>query len=131
MPPANRKNLREQMVIKRARSKNRSISAKSLLIFAITWALWLAAVYFVFNDHEALIFEPIIGTWTLIDLIKAVAVVTLTQLNILFCWSILATSRVSALRNKRRTAARIKTAVETTRQYRKIDEPPANRNLKK
>lgn len=124
-----RRNLRDQMVINRARSKTRAVSVKSWLIFALTWVLWLAAVYFVFNDHETLIFKPIIGAWTLMDLVKAVAVVTLSQLNILFCWSILTTSRISALRNKRRTVARIKNAVETTRE--KVKPQTTSSNLKR
>ncbi|WP_303087264.1 hypothetical protein [Neisseria sp.] len=129
MPQEYRKNLRDQMVINKARSATRAISVKSWLIFALTWTLWLAAVYFVFSDHEALIFKPIIGAWTSMDLIKAVAIVTLTQLNILFCWSILTTSRISALRNKRRTVARIKSAVETTREKVRIQ--AESENLKK
>lgn len=94
------------MVIRKARNKNRVITTKSLIMFICTWILWLAAVYFLLDDHQALFFEPIIGTWTLIDMVKAVAVVTLTQLNILFCWSILATSRVHTMRSRRRNAAK-------------------------
>lgn len=100
------------MVIRKAKNATRSINAKSLLIFAVTWTLWIAAAVALFLHHEALIYKPIVGTWNMIDLIKAVAVVTLTQLNILFCWSILATSRISALRNRRRYAARTKSAIE-------------------
>ena len=38
------RDLRDLMVINKVRNPNMTISAKSLLIFSITWLLWLVAL---------------------------------------------------------------------------------------
>lgn len=80
--------LRELMVIHKARNPNPVISTKSMLIFAVTWSLWLLTVYLIVNDHRALFYNAIVGTWTLADLAKAAAAVVLAQLNLLLVWSV-------------------------------------------
>lgn len=80
--------LRELMVIHKAKNPNPVISTKSMLIFAVTWSLWLLTVYLIVNDHRNLFYNPIVGNWTLADLAKAAAVVVLAQLNLLLVWSV-------------------------------------------
>ena len=80
--------LRELMVIHKARNTKWVISTKSLLIFTITWALWLLTVYLIVDDHRTLFYSPIIGPWTLVDLAKAALAIVLVQLNLLLLWSI-------------------------------------------
>ena len=86
--PEQMQDLRELMVIHKARNPNPAISTKSMLIFAVTWSLWLLTVYLIVNDHRALLYNPIVGTWTLADLAKAAAAVVLAQLNLLLVWSV-------------------------------------------
>ncbi|OSI08646.1 Uncharacterised protein [Neisseria animaloris] len=83
--------LRELMIINKARNVNLTISTKSLLIFTITWVLWFLTAYFIVNDHRVLLYNPVIGTWTLADLLKASVAFVLVQLNILLIWSICVT----------------------------------------
>ncbi|MDO4225886.1 hypothetical protein [Neisseria sp.] len=80
--------LRELMVIHKAKNPNPVISTKSMLIFAVTWSLWLLTVYLIVNDHRNLFYNPIVGTWTLADLAKAAVAVVLAQLNLLLVWSV-------------------------------------------
>ncbi|KPN74398.1 hypothetical protein [Neisseria sp. 74A18] len=82
--------LRELLVIHKARNPNPVISTKSILIFAFTWTLWFLTAYLIFRDHQVLIYRPIVGTWALADLAKIAAVIVLLQLNILLLWSIFA-----------------------------------------
>ncbi|QEY25838.1 hypothetical protein [Neisseria zalophi] len=80
--------LRELMVIHKARNPNRVISTQSMLIFIITWSLWLLTAYLIIREHQTLLYNPVVGDWTLEELSKAAAVVVLGQLNILLLWSI-------------------------------------------
>ncbi|MBF0804513.1 MULTISPECIES: hypothetical protein [Neisseria] len=86
--PEQVQDLRELMVIRKARNPNPVISTKSMLIFAVTWSLWLLTAYLIVNNHRSLLFNPIVGNRTLIDLVKAAAVVVLAQLNLLLAWSV-------------------------------------------
>ncbi|MDO1510949.1 MULTISPECIES: hypothetical protein [unclassified Neisseria] len=85
--------LRELMIINKARNVNLTISTKSLLIFMTTWVLWLLTAYFIINDHRTLLYNPIIGAWTLADLLKVSVAFVLVQLNILLIWSICVTRK--------------------------------------
>lgn len=80
--------LRELLVIHKARNPNPMISTKSILIFTVTWALWFLTAYLILRDHQTLIYRPVAGTWALSDLAKIAAVIVLVQLNILLVWSI-------------------------------------------
>ncbi|MDO5069767.1 Uncharacterised protein [Neisseria zoodegmatis] len=80
--------LRELLVIHKARNPNPMISTKSILIFTVTWALWFLTAYLILRDHQTLIYRPVVGTWALSDLAKIAAVIVLVQLNILLVWSI-------------------------------------------
>lgn len=81
--------LRELLVIHKARNPNPAISTKSILIFSVTWVLWFLTAYLTLRDHQTLIYRPIIGNMALGDLAGIGAVVVLVQLNILLAWSII------------------------------------------
>ena len=66
--------LRDLMVIDKARHRNYKISIKSWLIMMFTWSLWLYALYHLGDKY-----------------------VLLLQLNFLFVWSIIVQKRVRTL----------------------------------
>ena len=88
--------LRQQMIIDKARRPNRKITAQSLLTLAITWFLWLYALYYLSNRYHMLLSRPFIGNWTFKDVLIGVALVLLIQLNILLLWSIFVRTRIKA-----------------------------------
>ena len=115
--------LRDQMVINKALNPNRSISIKSWLIFSITWALWLSALYYLISNSHELFNITIVGSWTLLELAKGVSIIILVQLNILFLWSNIVVRKMNQRRKQRMTALRIRQAIEETR-YPKITPQP-------
>ena len=94
------KTLREQMVIDKARNRNYKITIKSWAVMMITWSLWLYALYHLGNKSEALLNRPFAGSWTFMDILEAVSIILLLQLNFLFIWSIIVQQRVKSIRHK-------------------------------
>lgn len=92
--------LRELLVIHKARNPNPIISTKSILIFAFTWSLWFLTAYLILRDHQTLVYRPLIGTWTLAYLAKIAAAVVLVQLNILLAWSVFSARKPKAASRK-------------------------------
>lgn len=87
------RDLRDLMVINKVRNPNMTISAKSLLIFSITWLLWLVALYYLVLHYERIIHQPVVGGWTLLQIGKGVLLINLFQLNVLLAWSLFADCR--------------------------------------
>ena len=87
------RDLRDLMVINKVRNPNMTISAKSLLIFSITWLLWLVALYYLVLHYERIIHQPEVGGWTLLQIGKGVLLINLFQLNVLLAWSLFADRR--------------------------------------
>ena len=89
--------LRRQMIINKARRPNHTITAKSLLTLAITWSLWLYALYYLSHRYEeVLLNRPFIADWTFKDVLVGVTVILLVQLNILLLWSIFVRTRIKS-----------------------------------
>lgn len=122
--------LRDQMVINKALNPNKSISVKSWLIFCFTWALWLFTLYYLAINSQELFKTTIIGGWTLLDLIKAVSLIVLAQLNTLFIWSNIVARKVNQKRKQRLTALRIRQAIEETRYPKMLPKPRRKRSKK-
>ncbi len=122
--------LRDQMVINKALNPNRSISVKSWLIFCFTWSLWLLALYYLAINSQELFKTTIVGGWTLLDLIKGVALIILVQLNILFIWSNIVARKINQKRKQRLTALRIRQAIEETRYPQMLPKPRRKRSKK-
>ena len=120
--------LRDQMVINKALNPNRSISVKSWLIFCFTWSLWLLALYYLAINSQELFKTTIVGGWTLLDLIKGVALIILVQLNILFIWSNIVARKINQKRKQRLTALRIRQAIEETRYPQMLPKPRRKRS---
>ncbi|UOO81576.1 hypothetical protein LVJ83_11720 [Uruburuella testudinis] len=93
--------LRKLMVIDKARSRNRRITVKSWLIMMVTWSLWLYALYHLGDKYQVLLDRPFAGSWTFGDVLEAVSVLLLLQLNFLFVWSIMVQQRVKSMHQKR------------------------------
>ena len=122
--------LRDQRVINKALNPNRSISVKSWLIFCFTWSLWLLALYYLAINSQELFKTTIVGGWTLLDLIKGVALIILVQLNILFIWSNIVARKINQKRKQRLTALRIRQAIEETRYPQMLPKPRRKRSKK-
>ena len=122
--------LRDQMVINKALNPNRSISVKSWLIICFTWSLWLLALYYLAINSQELFKTTIVGGWTLLDLIKGVALIILVQLNILFIWSNIVARKINQKRKQRLTALRIRQAIEETRYPQMLPKPRRKRSKK-
>ena len=122
--------LRDQMVINKALNPNRSISVKSWLIFCFTWSLWLLALYYLAINSQELFKTTIVGGWTLLDLIKGVALIILVQLNILYIWSNIVARKINQKRKQRLTALRIRQAIEETHYPQMLPKPRRKRSKK-
>ncbi len=96
--------LRRQMIINKARRPNHTITAKSLLTLAITWSLWLYALYYLSRRYEVLLNRPFIADWTFQDVLVGVTVILLVQLNILLLWSIFVRTRIKNKERQREDA---------------------------
>lgn len=95
------KSLRELMIIDKPRRRNYRITIKSWLIMMVTWSLWLYALYHLGNKYEALLNRPFAGNWTFMDVLEAVSVILLLQLNFLFVWSIIVQQRVKSIHKQK------------------------------
>lgn len=94
------KSLRELMIIDKARTRNYKITLKSWSVMMITWALWLYALYHLGNKYDSLLNRPFAGSWTFMDVLEAVSVILLLQLNFLFVWSVIVRLRVKSIYKK-------------------------------
>ena len=89
--------LRDLMVIDKARHSSYKISIKSWLIMMITWSLWLYALYHLGDKYVLLLSRPLVAGWSFLDVLQSVSIILLVQLNFLFVWSIIVQKRVRAL----------------------------------
>ncbi|ATD64479.1 hypothetical protein ACFPVS_07825 [Neisseria weixii] len=93
-------NLREQMIIRKAKRRSLSITTKSILAFMVIWSLWALAAYLIIDDHHTLFMQPLVAGWTLWDIFRAALVIVLSQLVILQAWSILVKYRMDHKRRE-------------------------------
>ena len=89
--------LRDLMVIDKARHSNYKISFKSWLIMMISGSLWLYALYHLGDKYVLLLSRPLVAGWSFLDVLQGVSIILLVQLNFLFVWSIIVQKRVRAL----------------------------------
>lgn len=92
--------LRDQMIIRKAKRRSLSITTKSIIAFLVIWSLWALTAYLVIDDHHALFMRPLVGGWTLWDIFRAALVIVLSQLIILQAWSILVKHRMKRKRKQ-------------------------------
>ncbi len=93
-------NLREQMIIRKAKRRSLSITTKSILAFMVIWSLWALTAYLIIDDHHTLFMQPLVAGWTLWDIFRAALVIVLSQLVILQAWSILVKYRMDRKRRE-------------------------------
>ena len=94
--------LRNQMVIHKAKKPSLTVSAKSILSFVAVWGLWTLTFYLIAKDHHFLFNNPIVHHWTLWEILKAALAFVLIQLVILQAWC-LYVCRVMRYRRKSRS----------------------------
>lgn len=92
--------LRDQMVIRKAKRGSLSITTKSIMAFLVIWSLWMLTAYLVIDDHHALFMRPLVGGRTLWDIFRIALVIVLSQLVILQAWSILVKYRMNRKRKQ-------------------------------
>lgn len=92
--------LREQMIIRKAKRRSLGITTKSMMAFIVIWTLWALTAYLVIDDHHKLFMQPLISDWTLWDIFRTALVIVLSQLVILQAWSILVTYRMERKRRE-------------------------------
>ena len=57
--------LRNQMVIHKAKKTSLTVSTKSTVSFVTVWGLWTLSFYLIAKDHHFLFNNPIVLHWTL------------------------------------------------------------------
>lgn len=78
--------LRNQMVIHKAKKTSLTVSTKSTVSFVTVWGLWTLSFYLIAKDHHFLFNNPIVLHWTLWEILKAALAFVLIQLVILQAW---------------------------------------------
>ena len=94
--------LRNQMVIHKAKKTSLTVSTKSTVSFVTVWGLWMLSFYLIAKDHHFLFNNPIVLHWTLWEILRAALAFVLIQLVILQAWS-LYVRRVMRYRRKYRS----------------------------
>lgn len=100
----NEPNLRQQMVIRKAKKSSWQIITKSIVSFLIIWALWALTAYLIVDDHHALFMRPLVDRWTLWDILRAAVAVVAVQLFILQLWRLYIRSRMKKYRRQQAAA---------------------------
>lgn len=94
------RDLRNQMIIRKAKRGSLSITTKSIVAFLVIWSLWALTAYLVIDDHHALFMRPLVGSLTLWDIFRAALVIVLSQLVLLQAWSIWMKYRIDRKRKQ-------------------------------
>lgn len=94
--------LRNQMVIHKAKKTSLTVSTKSTVSFVTVWGLWTLSFYLIAKDHHFLFNNPIVLHWTLWEILRAALAFVLIQLVILQAWC-LYVRRVMRYRRKYRS----------------------------
>ncbi|MFV2029435.1 hypothetical protein [Neisseria sp. S1] len=92
----------KQMVINKARKPCMKITLKSWLLMMLTWALWLYGIYYLVDKYHILLSRPLVGSWTLQEVLEVVGIVLLVQLNFLFVWSIIVQKRIQNVHGRQK-----------------------------
>ena len=94
--------LRNQMVIHKAKKTSLTVSTRGTVSFVTVWGLWTLSFYLIAKDHHFLFNNPIVLHWTLWEILRAALAFVLIRLVILQAWS-LYVRRVMRYRRKYRS----------------------------
>lgn len=92
--------LREKMIIRKAKRPSVSVNTKSSAAFTLIWSLWALTAYLIIDDHHTLFMRPLIAGWTLWDIFRTALVIVLAKLVILQAWGIYVKHRIESERRE-------------------------------
>lgn len=85
--------LQKLMIINKTKQLGWKVRLKSMLLTALTWAVWLAMAFMVYEYRQHILDNPVLDAYYIGEVILIMFAIVFILIFFTICWSFLAKSR--------------------------------------